>query len=74
MATVINNPPGSGESAGGGGAGLVVGVIVAIILVVLFFVYALPALRPVPGNQGDGGTTIQIPDKLDVNVNAPETK
>jgi len=63
MATVINNPDTSGDS---GGMGWVVGMIIAILLAFVFFVYALPAIR----NSGSG-TNINVPDKIDVNVNQP---
>jgi flagellar biogenesis protein FliO len=59
MATIINNPDGSGE---GSGVGMIVGVLVAIILIVLFFVYGLPALRGGAAPQNNG---------LDVNVSLP---
>ncbi len=61
MATVINNPDGASE---GSGAGMVVGVLVAILVIVLFVLFAVPALRGV-----NRGSTINVPDKVDVNVN-----
>ncbi len=62
MATVINNP----SSDTGGGAGVLLGIIVAVIIITLFFVYALPGLR---GLSRSGGTNINVPDKVDINVN-----
>lgn len=62
MATVINNPPASNDS--GGGTGMIVGLIVLIVLAYLFFVYGLPAFR-----QTQSGTQINVPSKIDVNLN-----
>jgi high-affinity Fe2+/Pb2+ permease len=62
MATIINNP--DSNSGNSGGAGLVVGVVLAIIIVFLFIAYALPALR-----RGNSGVTVNVPDKVNVNVN-----
>ncbi len=62
MATVINNPDNTGE---GSGTGMVVGVLLAILIIVLFVLFAVPALRGV----NRSGNTINVPDKVDVNVN-----
>ena len=63
MATVINNPPQSNDS--GGSTGMIVGIIVLVVLAYLFFVYGLPAVKQ---NQS-GGTQINVPDKIEVDVN-----
>ena len=63
MATVINNPDTSDRS---GGLGVVLAVIVVIAVVIALLVYGLPALR---NSNSQNGTTIQVPDKVDVNVN-----
>lgn len=59
MATVINNPPGTGE--GNSAAGAVVTGVVVIVLVILFFMYGLPRIR---GN----GTQVNVPDTINVNT------
>jgi hypothetical protein len=64
MPTIINNPPGSPNNDSSS-AGLIIGLILIIAVLVLFFVYGLPALR----NNASKGTTINVPDKVDVNVN-----
>ena len=61
MTTIIN--PGTNDS--GNGVGTILGVVLVIIVLILFFVYGLPALRG--GN--DGGTDVNIPDDVNVNVN-----
>jgi len=66
MATVINNPPQSNDS--GGSMGMIVGVIVLVVLAYLFFVYGLPAVQQ---NQS-GGTQINVPDKIEVDINKSE--
>lgn len=63
MATVINNPDTSSAESNSG-VGIIVGVVLAIVILFLFFSYALPAMR---GN--NGGTNVNIPEKVDVNVN-----
>lgn len=65
MATVVNNPPANSD---GNGGGFLLGVIVLIIFVILFVFYGLPMLR----GTGGGATQapqVNIPDKVDVNVN-----
>jgi len=66
MATIINNP--GNDSSGGGSGGLIVAVIAIIIVLALFFMYGLPAMRN-NGKTNSGGTTVEVPDKIDVNVN-----
>jgi hypothetical protein len=64
MATIINNPD---RSDNAGGVGVLVGLLAIIILAVLFFVYGLPALRHSSAPQNSA--TVNVPDKVDVNVN-----
>jgi hypothetical protein len=61
MTTVVNNPPPSNDS--GGGMGMIIGLIVLIVVAYLFFVYGFPAIRQM------GSPQINIPGKIDVNVN-----
>lgn len=63
MTTVVNNPAPSDNS--GGPMGMIIAVIVLLILVYLGFVYGLPALRQM------GAPQINIPSKIDVNINQP---
>lgn len=63
MVTVVNNPPPSDNSSGP--------VVIVILLVVLFvlgylgYVYGLPVLQQMQS----GGVQINVPNKIDVNVN-----
>lgn len=61
MATIVNNPPASNNSSGL--IGMIIGIIVLIVLVYLGYTYGLPAVR-----QMQGGTQINVPSKIDVNV------
>lgn len=62
MATVVNTPA-QGESSSG--MGFMMGMILLLVVLFLLFYYGLPAIR----NAGSGGTSVNIPDKVDVNVN-----
>ncbi len=66
MTTIVNNPPSSDNS--GGALGMIFGIIVILVLVYLGYVYGLPAVRQM---QQSGGVQINVPDKIDVNVNQP---
>lgn len=63
MATIINNP--STESSGSG-VGTVVAIIILVLAIMLFFLYGLPAIRG--ANKGNNSTTIQVPDKVEVDL------
>lgn len=65
MATIVNTPS-SGESSGGMGMFLTAVLVIGLILVVGYFL--LPAIR----QEGQNNTpSIQVPDKVDVNINQP---
>ena len=64
MATVINNPPASDSN--GSGMAFLVGIILVVVVVVLFFYYGLPVLR---GALVGNAPQINVPGKIDVNVN-----
>lgn len=64
MATIVNNPPPSNNNSGGS-MGMIIGLFVLVILGFLFFVYGLPAIS----NMQFGTPQINVPEKIDVNVN-----
>lgn len=68
MATTIINPPTNSNDSGGNGMGFLLGVIILVVFAVLFFVYALPYLRGLTS----GGVQVNLPDKVDVNVQQQE--
>jgi hypothetical protein len=61
MATIVNNPPASDNS--GGPMSTIIVPVVLLVLGYLTYIYGFPALR-----QMQGGTQINIPNKIDVNV------
>lgn len=65
MTTIVNNPPAPKES--GGGMGMIIGLVVILVLAYLFITYGLPAFR----NMQVGAPQINIPSKIDVNINQP---
>ncbi len=67
MATIINNP--DSGSGNGGGMGMLIGGIVLVIIIAIFFVYGLPAIR-----NANKGTSVNVPDKINVDVNSGSTK
>lgn len=67
MVTIINNP-GSGDG-GDNGSGVLIGAILVVVVVgAFFFIYGLPAIREANTNTGP---TINIPEKIDINVTDP---
>jgi len=65
MATIVNTPAQSDSS--GNGMGFLLGVIILVLFVLGLLYYGLPALS----RMGSGGATINVPDKVDVNVSQP---
>lgn len=65
MTTIINNPP--PENNSGGGVGMIIGIIVLLVLAYLFFIYGIPAIKQMQL----GSPQINIPSKIDVNINQP---
>ncbi|MDP2692846.1 MAG: hypothetical protein Q8O88_04375 [bacterium] len=63
MATIVNNPPASNNS--GGSTGIIIALIVLLVLAYLGFVYGLPAIQQMQL----GSPQINIPSKIDVNIN-----
>ena len=61
MATIVNNPAPVADS--NSGMGMVVGLIALFVFAYLFIMYGLPAIKQI------GSPQINIPDKIDVNVN-----
>lgn len=45
--------------------GMMIPLVVLVLLGIAFFIYGLPALKNM------GGTQINVPDTIDVNINQP---
>lgn len=69
MATIINNPDSGSDK--GSGVGMIVGAIVLVLVLTLFFIYGLPVIRN--SSTKSNGSTINVPDKIDVNVDSGAT-
>lgn len=65
MATIVNNPPADNS---GGPMMMIVVLIVLLVLGYLGYVYGLPAIRQMTS----GGTQINVPSQIDVNVKQTE--
>lgn len=61
MTTIVNNPAPAAETDSG--MGMILGLIVLAAVILIFFVYGLPAIRRI------GSPQINIPSKIDINVN-----
>lgn len=73
MTTVVNTPAPVVQQAApadnsGNGMGMVVGLFVLIILGALFFMYGLPAIKQMQVSTPQVAPQINIPDKIDVNI------
>jgi hypothetical protein len=65
--TVVNTAPSSNSN--NNGYGFLLWVIVLGLIGVIFFVYALPYIRNLSSNSG---VQINVPEKIDINVNQPK--
>ena len=63
MPTIINNP--STDNGNSGGAGVIIGIVLTIAILAIFFLYGLPSLR----KNNTSGTTVNVPDKVQIDVN-----
>lgn len=70
MATIVNNPPANTDTSGGNG--FLVGIILLIAFVVLFIFYGLPLLNNSAGGGQSAAPQVNVPGKIDVNVNQPK--
>ena len=61
MATVVNNPSGTGDNSG---MGFLLGIILLIVFVVILLFYGLPLLQ-----NSTSSPQLNVPGKIDVNVN-----
>lgn len=63
MTTIVNSPQPSNDS--GGLVGLIIGLILVLVIVYVVIVYGIPAVQ----NMQLGGPQINVPSKIDVNIN-----
>lgn len=64
MTTIVNNPPPATDNSSGP-VGIIIVLIVVAVLAYLGIMYGLPALKQMQL----GGAQINVPSKIDVNIN-----
>lgn len=67
MATIVNTTPAQTDS--GNGTGFLLGVILLLAFIVLFLIYGLPLLTQ---SFSAAGPQVNVPDKINVNVQTPQ--
>jgi hypothetical protein len=70
MATIVNTPAQTSDT--GNGTGFLLGVILLLAFIVLFLFYGLPLLTQ--SLSSVSGPQVNVPGKIDVNVNNPQGK
>lgn len=65
MTTIVNTPPANNDS---GPMNMIIGLIVLVVLGYLVYVYGLPAIQ----NMQSATPQINVPSKIDINVNQTE--
>lgn len=68
MATIVNTTPAASNSSG---MGFFMGMIVLLVIVLLTLYFGIPLLRSATTNKAP---SITVPDKIDVNVNQPNSQ
>lgn len=68
MATVVNNP-GVTTSDSGTSFGMIMGLLLLAAVIILFFIFGLPILRQTVSNPSVVTPQVNVPGKVDVNVN-----
>lgn len=68
MSTVVNNPA-PVTSNDNGSYGAVIGLVLVVVLVALFLIYGLPLLRGAYSTGASTAPQVNVPGKVDVNVN-----
>ncbi len=66
MTTIINTPAPAPETQSDSGLGMIIGIVFLAVVAFIFFVYGLPAIRSIRSPQ------VNIPSKIDVNINQPK--
>jgi hypothetical protein len=70
MATVVNNP--GTTTDGGSGTGFLFGVILLIVFSLIMIFYGIPYIARSVSNVGvSQAPQVQVPDKINVDVNQP---
>lgn len=64
--TVINTAPANNTPPGDNGLGFLLGIIGLIVVVILFFIYVMPYIR---GLSGNNKIQVNVPKSIDVNIN-----
>lgn len=65
MTTIVNTPPAQNNT--GGNLGMIIVILILIVMGYIFMTVGLPAIRQMQ----TGAPQINIPSKIDVNINQP---
>jgi len=63
MATIVNNPPSNVQHTEESGFNFIIGIVLLLLFLYVLFVYLIPAIP-----RGFGGTQVNVPSQLNVNL------
>jgi hypothetical protein len=73
MAVIVNNPGATerGVQSESNAMGTILGIILMVVITLALLFYLLPAIRNGFNASSSSGPSLNVPSKIDVNVNQP---